>query len=151
MEAPKVHFENMDAQVDPVQHDHPGLQAPVYRDNHNIALDDDDIEDNVDGQIPHDYHEDKVLNYYYYFLFLKKIFKIFCLKNFFQAPNQRYDHLNDIDYDFQADFHQPKRVIPKPRQTFQHHPLIVQDQHYRHAQLAPQVAGHHPFPYRRGL
>ena len=48
MEAPKViqHFDNLDA-----QHDHPGLQAPVYHDIHD-AFDDDDIED--DGQVPQD-------------------------------------------------------------------------------------------------
>lgn len=64
MEAPKphqAHFENMDAQVDPIQHDHPGLQAPVYRDNHNVALDEDDLEDAADGQIPNDYSNDKVV------------------------------------------------------------------------------------------
>ena len=60
MEAPKIHFNNMDAQVDPVRHDHPGLQAPVYRDNHNVGLDEDDLEDSVDGQIVHDYQDDKV-------------------------------------------------------------------------------------------
>ena len=63
MEAPKViqpHFENMDAQIDPIQQDHPGLQAPVYRDNRNVAFDEDDIEDTADGQIPQDYQNDKV-------------------------------------------------------------------------------------------
>merc|ERR1739848_763469 len=126
MEAPKVHFNNMDAQVDPVRHDHPGLQAPIYRDNHNVALDDDDLEDSADGQIAHDYQDDK-------------------------DTNQRYDHLNDIDYDFQADFQQPKRVLPRQHQGFNQQPLIVHhDQHYR---LAPQVARHQvlPNPYRRGL
>lgn len=141
MEAPKVvHFENMDAQVDPIQHNHPGLQAPIYREaadsHHELVLDEDDLEDNADGQIPNDYHENK-------------------------AANQRYDHLNDIDYDFQADF-QPNRVIAKPRQTFQrqqyqpkqHQPLIVQDQRFRphhNAQLAAQIQKQHPqFIYRRG-
>ncbi len=59
MEAPKVvnrnrkFEENLDAQVDPVQQDHPGLQAhPVYRE-HNIGFDEDEMEDAVDGQILH--------------------------------------------------------------------------------------------------
>ena len=68
-----------------------------------------------------------------------------------QDTNQRYDHLNDIDYDFQADFQQPKRVLPRQHQGFNQQPLIVHhDQHYR---LAPQVARHQvrPNPYRRGL
>lgn len=72
MEAPKViqHFENLDAQVDSVQQDHPGLQPPmmrgdpVYRDNRNVngdvAFDEDDIEDTADGQIPQNYLDDKV-------------------------------------------------------------------------------------------
>ena len=59
MEAPKQiqHFENLDA-----QHDHPGLQAPVYHDNDGDAFDDDDIEDN--GLAPHeeDYDNNKVQN-----------------------------------------------------------------------------------------
>ena len=62
MEAPKViqsHFENLDAQVDPVHQDHPGLQAPVYRDNQNVAFDD-DLEDTADGMIPHVYANEKV-------------------------------------------------------------------------------------------
>lgn len=66
MEAPKVmhhlnNFENLDAQVDPVQQDHPGiLRAPIYRDNHNDVLDEDEQEDAVDGQLlgqqQHNYH-----------------------------------------------------------------------------------------------
>jgi len=48
MEAPK-HWKNLDAQVDPHEQDHPGLQAPVYQD------DDAEIEDSADGQLPLEY------------------------------------------------------------------------------------------------
>ncbi len=59
MEAPKVvnrkFAENLDAQIDPVHQDHPGLNAhhPVYRDH---EVDEDEMEDAADGQIlQHDY------------------------------------------------------------------------------------------------
>ena len=58
MEAPKINrrFENLDAQVDPHDHDHPGLlPAPVY--NQNVALEEDDIEDSADGQLPVEYND----------------------------------------------------------------------------------------------
>ena len=64
MEAPKIvqHFENIDAKVDSINHNHPGLQAPIYReDSHReLILDEDDIEDSADGQIPNDYQDNKV-------------------------------------------------------------------------------------------
>eukprot|EP00093_Oithona_nana_P011083 11083.XXX_614690_615880_1 [CDS] Oithona nana genome sequencing. len=100
MEAPKMKFENLDAQVDPHEQDHPGLQAPVYRDNQNVAaFEEDDIEDSADGQLPMDY------------------------MNNHRGNDQRYDHLNDIDYDFQADFHPRKR--PRPV-VVPHHPAVLE-------------------------
>ena len=67
MEAPKInrqHFENIDAQVDPHDHDHPGLlPAPVYHGNQNLAFEEEDEEDSADGQLPADYNNGKVHNY----------------------------------------------------------------------------------------
>ena len=107
MEAPKLEFENLDAQVDPHEQDHPGLQAPVYRDNQNIAaaaaFEEDDIEDSADGQLPMDYMNNRRGNL-----------------------DQRYDHLNDIDYDFQADFRPRQRQV-RPVPVVPHHHAAVLD------------------------
>jgi len=146
MEAPKViqHFENLDA-----QHDHPGLQAPVYHDNDGDAFDDDDLEDN--GLAPHeeDYDNNKnIVNH--------------------------VDHANsDLDYDFHSDFQPRQRQPAQPplplRQKAvyqpQHQaPYVIHDQHGGPRYLAPQVRQQqlqHPlhqqhqipaqFQYRRGL
>lgn len=150
MEAPKViqHFENLDA-----QHDHPGLQAPVYHDNADgDAFDDDDIEDN--GLAPHeeDYDNNKIIV-------------------------NPVDHANsDLDYDFQSDFQPRQRQPAQPlplRQKAVYQPQhqapihVIHDQHGRPQYLAPQVRQQqlqHPlqqqrqqhqipaqFQYRRGL
>ena len=157
MEAPKVmqHFESLDAQVDPVQHDHPGLQAPVYRDNQNVAFDEDDLEDTADGQLPLDYiaGDQKVLKIVKlctnHSLNVDKIFFSF------QAGHQRYDQsVNDLDYDdFQADFRPHKQKQPIRQNDFhpQHKPIIIP--HQQQQFLAPQIQhGAQPqFHYRRGL
>lgn len=134
MEAPRViqssHFENLDAQVDPIRQDHPGLQAPVYRDNQNVAFGEEDLEDTADGQIPHDYNNEK-------------------------GVNQRYDHVDDFDYDFHADFQPQQRQLPRQK-VFNHQPLVIhhgnpQQQHQQQQRYlaAPSGIVHPPQAYRR--
>lgn len=120
--------ENLDAQVDPVQQDHPGLPANIYREHKNgQEEDEDDMEDAVDGQI----------------VFGRE-----------KQHDNRYDHVaNDIDYDFntgddQVHVRQQQHVRQQDKH-YQQQPLVIHKpppprQHQQQQRIVHHMARQQP-------